>query len=86
MIFNQGRTGRTVVILFSFGIAYVFMLYSFGRDDGAAISSLPPIKTSGGRNISRRDSEENGSLKSIIFLTDICFFNVLCAHIFKSFI
>ena len=67
MIFNQGRTGRTVVILFSFGIAYLFMLYSFGRDEGAAISSLPPIQTSGGRNIARRDFEENGSLKGIIF-------------------
>ena len=72
MIFNQGRTGRTVVILFSFGIAYLFMLYSFGRDDGAAISSLPPIKTSDNRQIARSDFGENDSLKGILFLTNIC--------------
>ena len=68
MIFNQGRTGRSVVILFSFGIVYLFMLYCFGRNEGAAISSLPPIKTYGGRNIARRDFEENGSLKGILFM------------------
>ena len=72
MIFNQGRTGRTVLICFSFGIAYLFMIYSFGRDEDTAKSSLPPIKTSGSKHIARSDFEENGSLKGILFSTDIC--------------
>ena len=72
MIFNQGRTGRTVVILFSFGIAYLFMIYSFGRDEGTAKSSSLPIKTSGSRHIARSDFEENDSSKGILFSSDIC--------------
>ena len=72
MIFNQGRTGRPVVIFFSFGIAYLFMIYSFGRDEDTTKSSLPPIKTSGSEHIATSDFEEKGNLKGILFSTDIC--------------
>ena len=72
MIFNQGRTGRTVVICFSFGIVYLFMIYYFGRNEDTAKSSLPPIKTSDNRQIARSDFGENDSLKGILFLTNIC--------------
>ena len=72
MIFNQGRTGRTVLILLSFGIAYLFMIYSYGRDEGKGKSSSPPIKTSDSRQIAGSDFGENVSLKGILFSTDVC--------------
>ena len=62
---------RTVVIFFSAGIGYLFMIYSSGRDEGNATSSLPPIKTRGGRYIAKSDFEENDDSKGILFSTDI---------------
>ena len=69
MIFNHERT---VVIFFSAGIVYLFMIYLFGRDEGTATSSLPLIETSGIRHIARSDFEENVGSKGILYLTDIC--------------
>ena len=68
MIFNQGRT---FVMLFSAGIVCLFMIYSFGRDERTATLSLPPIKTRGSRHIAKKDFEENGDSKGILFSTDI---------------
>ena len=68
MIFNQART---VVVFFSAGIGYLFMIYSSGRDEGNATSSLPPIKTRGSRYIAKSDFEENDDSKGILFSTDI---------------
>ena len=62
---------RTVVIFFSAGIGYLFMIYSSGRDEGNVTSSLPPIKTRGGRYIAKSDFEENNDSKGILFSTDI---------------
>ena len=68
MIFNQGRA---VVILVFWGIGYLFMIYSSGRDEGKATSSLPPIKTRGSRYIAKSDFEENDDSKGILFSTNI---------------
>ena len=57
--------------IFSAGIGYLFMIYSSGRDEGNATSSLPPIKTRGGRYIAKSDFEENDDSKGILFSTDI---------------
>ena len=68
MLFNQGRT---VVIFFSAGIVYLFMIYSSGREQGTATLSLPPIKTRGSGHSAKRDFEENGDSRGILFSTDI---------------
>ena len=68
MIFNHGRT---IVIFTSAIIAYLLLIYSFGRDEGTTTSYLPPIKTFDGLHIVRRDFEENVGSKGILFSTDI---------------
>ena len=67
MIFNQKTT--VLIIVFA-GIAYLFIICLFWRDEGTATSSLPPIKTSGSRHIAENDFEENGDSKGILFWTD----------------
>ena len=67
MIFNHGRT---IVIFTSAIIAYLLLIYSFGRDEGTTTSYLPPIKTFDSWHIIRRDFEENGGSKGILFSTD----------------
>ena len=67
MIFNQKPT--VFIIVFA-GIAYLFIICLFWRDEGTATSSLPPIKTSGSRHIAENDFEENGDSKGILFWTD----------------
>ena len=70
--FQSRKNRKNCCYMFSFGIVYLFMIYSFGRNEDTAKSSLPPIKTSDNRQIARSDFGENDSLKGILFLTNIC--------------
>ena len=62
----RGHVLSAVAIVFA-GIAYLFIICLFWRDEGTATSSLPPIKTSGSRHIAENDFEENGDSKGILF-------------------